>query len=382
MHKRMSGFTIFELVIVLIMIGILTAGMMPLLRTQHTRTMEDANRQALNVARDVVVSYALTNGGLPLPLTSAAATTKPEYVPTYPTGWDLTPPVNESYLPWDEHMVSVAVNLPPLGVPTFGSYRKYFWYDPRTELRNDYTINLVAGVPAACTTCYLPLFDQNGAGLDFTNPRSIARVSFCANVKTALKLTGTSDPRVCQVPNNAQMSDSCPGGAAAASPAALVIASFGNDRTPDKAHAAIDLLAATPVRNYENPARPVNHEHSAAPDIHYDDAVVSVSLAELASRCDQSGVACSADKRYLTIKNTQIVPSASLSYRIGAGVCTTVTVLINTRSSPGCLDSGATLWTDAACTTAFTAATVSAADSNGDGVASIWFAGGGVTRAW
>lgn len=403
MNRRIGGFTIFEMVIVLIMLGILTAGLAPLLRTQHTQTMEDANRKGLNTARDVLITYALTNGGLPVPLTGAAAiaTNKQVYEPTYIAGTQIANSA-KSYLPWDEYMVSLPTPLPPLGVPTFGSYRKFFWYDPRTELRTDYMILTLAGLDGQ-NPRYMPLLEAKTGFPGGPLPGAIdPRLSLCANVRTAMKLATVTDPRVCRLPNNSEMSDSCPGTAATASPAAFVIASFGNDRTPDKAHADIDTDPATSVnvRNYENPARPVNYEHSAAPDIHYDDAVVSVSLAELASRCDQSGVACSADKRYLTIKNTSGAEQ-TLYYKTGGGVCTPVTIASDTRSSLGCLDSATTLWTDAGCATSFgigvaalftslsdvdsianldgSAAVI---DSNGDGVASIWFAPSSAIRAW
>lgn len=378
MQRRHAGFTIFEMVIVLVMLGILTAGLAPLLRTQHTQTMEDANKKGLNTAKDVLIAYALANGGFPTPLTAAEALgsagpivtpSKVEYEPTY-----VNPsPINSSdkwYLPWDEH--TVPHGIPPLGIPTFGSYRKFFWYDPRDEFKHTYAINTVTEFNAL-TSKYLPLEEVSMFG--GTLPGSIdPRLSLCANVRTAMKDTSaTKYPRICSVPNNGQMTDSCPGGAATTSPAALVVASFGNDRTPDKAHIAINNLAAMGaiVRNYEHPARPVNHEHSAAPDIHYDDAVVSVSLGELASRCDQTGVACSADKRYLTFKNTTFAP-ITLYYGTPAS-CVAVPIAVSSRVSLGCLDSGTALWTNAGCTAPFTSATLSAADTNGDGVASIWW---------
>lgn len=362
MKRYSTGFTIFEMVIVLIMVGILTAGMVPLLRTQHTRTMEDANRQALATAKDVVVSWALANGGLPLPLTSVAPTTKNEYVPLYPPGWVAN---NESYLPWDEHMV--ANSLPPLGVPTFGSYRKYFWYDLRKELRRDYG---AAGNPQSP-----PYVNLDAA----PTPQN-----FCANVKLALNDTPVAPgaaPYVCRLPTTGEETTACPGTVSAASPAAFVITSFGNDRTPDQAHALLNVVAPGPfVRNYENPARSVNFERFAGGDIHYDDKVVSVSLTELAGQCDKLvGPTCAQSaERMLRLAKTSAV-GVDIYYRIAGGACQ-LWPAATPQIFRGCMAGATTagVFSDNLCTTGILPATdLNTLDTNSDRIADVLVTGTG-----
>lgn len=66
--RRLTGFTMVEMTIVLIMIGILTAALAPLLLRQHTNTMEEKDRVALEEAKVAIISYAMTSGGVPDPL--------------------------------------------------------------------------------------------------------------------------------------------------------------------------------------------------------------------------------------------------------------------------------------------------------------------------
>ena len=266
--QRQQGFTIFELVIVLIMVGLLTAGLVPLLTAQHARSMDEDERKALHQARDALISVGINRGGLPAPLNSAASGFDASYRPSFPTGWVITGANrNESYLPWSD---------PNLGVNAFGSYRKYFWYDVRRELRRDYG--------TATNPRVVPFEDLS------TTPTA---QNFCRNARLALA-AAAADPRACRLPAVGEEANACPGGTAAASPAAFTLVSFGSDFTPNMAHADLNLLATPAVRNYENPERGPNRTRTEPPppparSPFYDDMVASVSLAELTRECERLG---------------------------------------------------------------------------------------------
>jgi len=245
--KTQAGFTIFELVIVLVMVGLLTAGLVPLLTAQHARSMDQDEREALVNARAALIGYALSRNGFPAPLTSAADEFDPSMRPVFPPGWVITGTNrNESYLPWGNAH---------LGVNPFGAYRKYFWYDVRADL------------------------------LEIPN---VSPPNFCSRVQAAMSADAAA-PFVCLLPTVEQDTTPCPGGTANASSAAFTLVSFGSDMAPNMAHASLNLLATPPVRNYENPARAINRTRLAASSPFYDDMVVSLSLAELVRECQVNG---------------------------------------------------------------------------------------------
>ena len=65
---RQHGFTMFEMVIVLVVLGILTAGLAPLLLSKYSQTLEDTDRRALTDAQTAIINYAVGFGGIPDPI--------------------------------------------------------------------------------------------------------------------------------------------------------------------------------------------------------------------------------------------------------------------------------------------------------------------------
>lgn len=347
--RRMRGFTIFEMVIVIIMVGLLTAGLSPLVVSSHTRSMENDERAALRTAKDALIAYALTNGGLP-PHWEPAATDG--LLPTLPATW--VPATHYSFFPTDEFLASQS--KPATGVAGFGSYRKAFWYDPRDELRADYENPLATPGYVALKTSPTPQ-------------------KFCNNVRAALASITYSAPQVCRLPQVGEETTACPGGAAAVSPVAFVLASFGNDRRPNKAHADLNLV--TPERKYENPARATNHSAGSGAgvgDTKYDDMVVSVSLSELAQECEKTVEAsvCPGGEKFVSLINAD---TGTIYYRLGSGACTP---LLSKTSAPlSCLDPATAnlrLFNTSACNGGGNAVTLTDTNTDGrvDALATSW----------
>jgi prepilin-type N-terminal cleavage/methylation domain-containing protein len=95
------GFTMVEMAIVIIILGLLTAALAPLLMQQHTNAMEDTDRKALAKAKDEIISYAIQNGGIPNPLNEFPAGSNPctniqinPLLPVPTTGVGMMPPPN------------------------------------------------------------------------------------------------------------------------------------------------------------------------------------------------------------------------------------------------------------------------------------------------
>ena len=67
---KQCGFTLVELTIVLIIIGLLTSSLMPPLSAQIDQRSNNETRQQLNEMREALIGFAVTNGRLPRPATS------------------------------------------------------------------------------------------------------------------------------------------------------------------------------------------------------------------------------------------------------------------------------------------------------------------------
>jgi prepilin-type N-terminal cleavage/methylation domain-containing protein len=71
-NKSNSGFTLVEMAVALVIVGLLLGGMsLPLLKLQEQTTYSDTRRQ-LNEIRDTLLGYGMSHGYLPCPAVSAA----------------------------------------------------------------------------------------------------------------------------------------------------------------------------------------------------------------------------------------------------------------------------------------------------------------------
>jgi prepilin-type N-terminal cleavage/methylation domain-containing protein len=70
---RHSGFTLTELAVVLAIVGLLLGSLMYTLSAQTEQRSFEETRRRLEVARELLLSYAIVNGRLPCPATAASA---------------------------------------------------------------------------------------------------------------------------------------------------------------------------------------------------------------------------------------------------------------------------------------------------------------------
>lgn len=70
--RRLRGFTLTEMAVVLALVGLLLGSLMYTLSAQSDQRNFDDTRQRLEQARELLLAYAMTNGRLPCPARSAA----------------------------------------------------------------------------------------------------------------------------------------------------------------------------------------------------------------------------------------------------------------------------------------------------------------------
>jgi type II secretory pathway pseudopilin PulG len=73
MKRNASGFTLAELAIVTVIVGLLLGGMLSVLSTQIEQRQSTETQKTLELARDALIGYFIANGRLPCPAVSASA---------------------------------------------------------------------------------------------------------------------------------------------------------------------------------------------------------------------------------------------------------------------------------------------------------------------
>lgn len=97
LKSRYSGFSLVEMSIVLVIVGLLLAGLLPTLSGQIENQRRIETTKQLNEIRDALFGFAIINGYLPCPTT----TTNPS-----DTNYGIAPssctanPTSEGYVPW------------------------------------------------------------------------------------------------------------------------------------------------------------------------------------------------------------------------------------------------------------------------------------------
>lgn len=255
-----------EMTIVLVMIGILTAALAPMLLRQHTGTLEERDRVALLDMKTAIISYATTFGGIPDPVASE--------VP----------------------------NVPAFGVNRWGAFG--------SDTSNLFRLDVNDALKSSCikatdpSTCAMPGATTGGD-----------RVVFCQAVSAQMKLVTSPLPAVCENTDN-RTTAAC--AAASAIPVAFVLYSTGNDRSANQENNEVTGFVPN-NRIYENDKRGINNTPG---DDHYDDQVMSYPVSALARDCrEKMGIAvevmnCAPGQKYLgSITNNS---TAQATYFIGA----------------------------------------------------------------
>lgn len=232
--KNMRGFTIIELALVMIVMGVLAAALVPMAHVVHEDAMREQDLASLETAKKALMGYIRVHEAVPC--LDAAGN-------QVPGGCDATQTLNL------------------LGVRTTDSRRMNFVFDVNDTLTQS---DIAASGNTLCA-----------ALADIIDPPFPPAVPFA--------------PSVCDSANANTGDTAC----VAANPMALVLVGRGSDRclNLENAHASAlndavcpDAVAAN--RTFENPAR----IHSRTQDDgYYEDLVLTVTPAELAQEMGCSG---------------------------------------------------------------------------------------------
>jgi len=349
--KKIKGFTLIEITLVIIVMGILAAAIAPMLSGVVGRAQADAERSKLKVLKEALLADALEKGGFVDPLTDA--TNVPATYAGAQTG---------QYLP-------ASANALALGLPLTSGFN------------NQAGDNLATGaVPAYFDLRPASFLYEVGTTLTRTGATS-SPLKFCANAAAALvalPVAPATFPKICQRAAGNDTLYSCTGAAGDLSvTAAMVLVSRGKNRqfefenrelfSADGTAAAAGLTLDTP-RVYESPNRGVNYSNDVG--AYYDDAVESISVAEVVSACQKRGIlataTCPVGQRQVRLFNNSSVP---ISYNLDASGCVPAGIPKGSEYPLGCV-SNSTLVVNvgANCTTGTQIPNVLnlASDVNGD----------------
>lgn len=316
--KRQHAFTMIEMTIVLIMIGLLTAALAPLLMNQHTNTMEARDSVALSNAKMAIINYAESFGGIPNPQDALGN--------QLATGVGQMPPVTGGLNP-----------IPALGVNNWGAFGSSttnvgsntinpFQMDVNDKLRSSAiaAAAALAGVPPKvyfCQSVNYQLTIANATSSVTPNNATSYHGYFNGSNNPS---PGLSGPRVCQNTTSNRSADLndpiCTVASVAVPttsvPVAFVVFSTGNNRIPDLANSGkqgtplVAINTAPPAydRFYENDSRGINNSNDLPG--HFDDQLMSYSLSAFASDCQQklnvlpAVMACQPGQMAVAITNT------------------------------------------------------------------------------
>ena len=336
--KSKLGFTMIELTIVLIMIGILTASLAPLLLRQHTNAMEERDRVALAEAQTAIISYATTFGGIPNPGAGIGA------------------------------VAGAMSAVPAFGVNNWGAFgnANLFQMDVNASLVSD-AVTVAAGQPIAA-----------GGG---------DRPTFCQAVNAAMSSVNAGMPAVpsiCQdtTADHVSLATAC---TASAVPVAFVLYSTGNDRIANQENDETGAIGVNHI--YENDKRGINN--IAGVD-HYDDQVMSYPLSALARDCrEKMGVLpevmnCGVGQKYVRSLTNNYVFASGGAYGFANPPSSSVPTNGFTLYVNSCHARGDTLWVNpesGVAASAVAVGTLNAIDANGDGQVDVFISTTGVPTA-
>jgi len=110
-HKQSTGFTLVEMAMVLVIVGLLIGGLVTPLSMQLEQRKVSETQKALDDAREALIGYALRYGYLPCPAQSASVGLEDR------TGTRCTGEKRAGYLPWAT-----------LGLPKLDAWNHLFRY--------------------------------------------------------------------------------------------------------------------------------------------------------------------------------------------------------------------------------------------------------------
>jgi prepilin-type N-terminal cleavage/methylation domain-containing protein len=263
--NKSQGFTLIEVTLVIIVMGLLMAGLAPLLLRQHSGTMEARDNTALEDAKTAIINYAISFGGIPDPLTMALdGNSANPFIVISPSASVSGSNLGAMTPSASAEAALASFIVPALGVNNWGAMgsatKNVLLLDVNNALKSS-SIQAIAGATA-----------------------SDKRVVFCqaGNAQSAPGIASTALPRICQDTAADHPATAACNTSTTSSPAAFVLIGTGADRKPNQENDE----GATGFENnrvYENDRRGTNS--APGETRHYDDQVKSYPLSGFARDC-------------------------------------------------------------------------------------------------
>ena len=96
-HQKAAGFSLVEMAIVLVIVGLLLAGLLPTISSQIEQQRRNETRKQLDEIRNALYGYAIINGYFPCPTTTADPSNTSYGIADSSCN---NAPATEGYLPW------------------------------------------------------------------------------------------------------------------------------------------------------------------------------------------------------------------------------------------------------------------------------------------
>ncbi len=228
-----AGFTLLELAFVMLVVGIVTSSLVPMVSDLHHRSLADEDRRILKTAKEAIIGQFLATGALP-PCLSAAGADSPGNCDT-------------------------ARSLAGLPVRVADNRNTLIRYDAWNVAASNLT----------------------SAG---ASPSS--KATACARLDTAIAAAyAAGQPAQCGTAPDNQNSATWPTYCATAQNIAFVLVATGVNRATQSNETVASSAARLGNRNIGTDRVFERPERRANPDFYYDDQVEIVTLQELKAKC-------------------------------------------------------------------------------------------------
>ncbi len=180
-----SGFSLVEMAVVLVIVGLLLGGLMVPLSTQMEQQKYSETKKVLETARDALVMYAAANGRLPCPASSSSNGAE-SFVPTTGNASNgACSNFNDGFLP------AVTLGMHPVDAQ---GYAIDGWNTSANRIRYAVSSNTVGGISNPLTT-------QNGIrNAQITSFSGVTLLSICRSNSSLADCGGSTNQLSTQAP--------------------------------------------------------------------------------------------------------------------------------------------------------------------------------------
>jgi prepilin-type N-terminal cleavage/methylation domain-containing protein len=190
-RRLQSGFTLVEMAIVLTIVAILLAGLLPTISSQIEQSRRNDTRKQLEEIQQALIGYAIMNGRLPCPTTTADPANVNYGVADAVCTANA---VSEGYLPWKTLGVTETDAWGSKRTSSASPWTGYWRYRVDRNFSSATPFSLTTGFGACPGADCLSVLDNAGNSLTSTTERPVAIVYSTGQNVTADGQNATFEP--------------------------------------------------------------------------------------------------------------------------------------------------------------------------------------------